>query len=84
MLKANKMRIYLFVSVVIFLLCSSVNMIPARVFLDEVKRYSKRQGSLGPDDEFCLDLKIECHGFVCFKRDERDPEHKCLGKIINY
>ena len=42
MFKASSIRILLAISVVLFLLCSSVNMFPARSFLDAIIN-SKRQ-----------------------------------------
>ena len=44
MFKRNNMRVLLVLSVALFVLCSSVNMVPTRTFLDDIKRYSKRQG----------------------------------------
>ena len=55
MFKANNMRMFLVLSVALFVLCSSVNMVPARSFLDDIKRYSKRQG----------DEPILCDNFQC-------------------
>ena len=65
MFKGNNMRVLLVVSVVLFVLCSSVNMVPARSFLDDIKRYSKRQGNL-PE---CNDPNFLCsngsHTILC-------------------
>ena len=46
MLKPNNMSVLLVVSVALFLLCSSVNMLPARSFLESITDNSKRQGGL--------------------------------------
>ena len=80
-----KIRVILAVSVIMFLLCSSVNMVPARSFLEEIKRYSKRQGGNWElDFVFCATQKIKCIldpvGNYCLE-DPRDPESKCTGKI---
>ena len=65
MFKANKMRVLLILSMVLFVLFSSVNMLPARSFLDDIKRYSKRQGSL----PLCDDPDFLCsngsHTLLC-------------------
>ena len=65
MFKANNMRMLLVLSMALFVLCSSVNMVPARSFLEDIKRYSKRQGSL----PFCDDPDFLCsngsHAFFC-------------------
>ena len=45
MFKRNNMRVLLVLSVALFVLCSSVDMVPARSFLNDIKRYSKRQGN---------------------------------------
>ena len=80
MFNANNLRALLVVSVVLFLLCSSVNMVPARSFLDEVKTYSKRQSL---DYFFCYASQIECEsemGSDCLQDPIKDPEYKCNGK----
>ena len=84
MFNANNLRALLVVSVALFLLCSSVNMVPARSFLDEVKTYSKRQGWLALDVLFCYAEQIQCEseivGSDCLQDHIKDPEYKCNGK----
>ena len=84
MFNANNLRARLVVSVALFLLCSSVNMVPARSFLDEVKTYSKRQGGHVDDILFCYFAQIECEseivGSYCLQDYSKDPQFKCNGK----
>ena len=61
MFKANNMRMLLVLSMVLFVLCSSVNMVPARSFLEDIKRYSKRQGEL----VYCDDFPCPGNNFRC-------------------
>ena len=69
MFKANNMRVILVLSVALFVLCSSVNMVPARSFLDDIKRYSKRQGK-----PLCSYYECESNNFVCFVYLAQSPE----------
>ena len=74
MFKANKMKIILVVSVALILLCSSVNMLPARSFLESITDISKRQ-----NDQLCLNLFQPCFDdFDCIFHST-DP--RCLSKI---
>ena len=80
MFKANNMRMLLVLSMVLFVLCSSVNMVPARSFLDDIKRYSKRQGSL----PLCTDPNFQCsngsHSFLCGHANPID----CDSEFVYY
>ena len=78
MFKANNMRVLMVVSVALFVLCSSVNMFPARYFLDEIKKYSKRQGNQ-QDVEFCLEAKMPC--YILFDPNEHHCYAPCSRKI---
>ena len=73
------MRALLVVFVAIFVVISSVNTVPARYFLEEIKKISKRQ--LGNSDwDFCLALTYRCsNSFECFDMPN-DRWHKCLCK----
>ena len=43
MFRANNMRVLLVIAVVLIVLCSSVNMVPARSFLENIINSYKRQ-----------------------------------------
>ena len=79
MFKANNMRVLLVVSVALFVFISSVNMVPARSFLGEIKKRFKRQ--ITADDEYCFDLFRPCLGFIDCILNWRDEVPKCIGKI---
>ena len=55
MFNARNMRALLVVSVALFLLLSSVNMLPARSFLEDIINNSKRQ------KKECPNLKLRCY-----------------------
>lgn len=82
MFKANKMRVLLVVSVVLFVLCSSVNTLPARSFLEYIKQYSKK--SSDEDILFCLNNNIPCNPefYHCPYDNPADTDFKCQSKIV--
>ena len=56
-----KMRILLVVSFAIFVLCSSVNMVPERSFLESIKSIKDvRDKTKRQDEQYCLDLFQFC------------------------
>lgn len=78
------MRALLVVFVAIFVLVSSVNMVPARSFLGEIKKISKRQGGYA-DHAFCVALGVRCYdtNTYCMESpilQELDINRKCLCK----
>ena len=74
MFKANNMRVLLVVSVTMFLLCSSVNMVPARSFLDSITDISKRQGGLTcPYKSISCTSDLDCINAV---------EYTCRSKFL--
>ena len=66
MFKSRNMRVLLVVSVAMFLLCSSVNMFPARSFLESITDNSKRQDGTCPSqlsctsDADCINSQYSC------------------------
>ena len=78
------MRALLVVLVAIFVVISSVNMVPAPTFLEEIKKISKRQGG-NADHEFCVALGVRCYEIntYCIENailNEYDLYHKCTCK----
>ena len=74
MIKVINMRVLLIVSLALFVFCSSVNMLPARSFLESITDISKSQ-----DDQLCLNLFQPCFdNFDCLFHSN-DP--RCLSKI---
>ena len=61
MFKSKNMRVVLVVSVTMFLLCSSVNMLPARSFLESITDISKRQDGNCPSQISCT-TDADCIG----------------------
>ena len=76
MFKTSKMRVLLIVSVALFALFSSVNMFPARNFLEAITDNSKRQGGRCPILEF-LPCKTDDD---CLAYDSMG--YRCRGKIV--
>ena len=72
MFNARNMRVLLVVSVALFLLFSSVNMVPARSFLEDIVNHSKRQ-------------KEQCPFFgpICFSNEDciLYEDYNCNGKL---
>ena len=73
------MRVLLVVSVTLCVLFSSINMVPSRSFLGEIKKRLKRQ--ITADDEYCFDLFRPCLGFIDCILNWRDEVPKCIGTI---
>ena len=76
MFNARNMRVLSVVSVALFLLFSSVNMVPARSFLGDIINHSKRQ-------------KQECPfvGPICFTNDDciyDDVNCNCKLTVVFY
>ena len=85
MLKTNNMRVLLVVSVVLFVLFSSVNMVPARSFLGEIQKRVKRQGNLNAELDFCFGIARSCIEITdCYYYHPDDPESRCLSKTKFY
>lgn len=82
-----KMRILLVVSLAIFVLCSSVNMIPDRSFLESMKSIKDvRDKTKRQDEQYCLDLFQPCSqfdplsciftaGYQCFSKTKKINFH---------
>ena len=68
------MRVLLVVSVALLLLCLSVNMLPARSFLESITDISKRQ-----NNQLCLNLFQPCSDDWTCLFHTIDPS--CLSKI---
>ena len=70
MFKAINMKVLLIVSLALFVFCSSVNMLPARSFLESITDNSKRQIGTCPykkipcqDDSDCINQEtFSCRG----------------------